>query len=696
MINVPIIHIAIPLIYVQMILLILLSFASIIFLFVTAVLLLDGVYRKNAQQYPKHFLWDFLVPIILLITPSILVISITKDHITLMEKFIIIICIHGFILVPLMNIWSQHRKWDSVNDVAADSWSHPRIFLRIAIAIIYPALFGFYYTILRYLRMGQTVDISQVLNLLDLESILSYIILSLFIWSFISIWARLLIWKILDLRQWLWKEFVILVTLINIFLLKFNVYFKIMDSLYKISYIWISYFIHDPIIYPKWPRSYFRNILFRIYRYPIILYVMIAFCCISEIFYFNWKFFYMLYFIMILLLLRPFIYFLNHFNGFENEWVQACCYADYINNYWNNPRYPERFWLSFYDIRQRLDNQPPISKSLDKHLKIKVHVIREDVVKNRQQIFNQAYTREKASRINFIKKGYHQWAQVRWVHTFKIIPVAEPIINKIWHPFTPYFAKTFYDYIALINNDWGHYKTIQQLEKKQKIPFPDNLYKNFPTVKTKTVSQALEENLITNFQSSKEFNIAIQTYNKHVKLDTAGQAEPDISYDMRNNTAFIDKRNHGLDQKSTQTPREIASNMFSNVSIDQYDQILTSFNQFLQLNFSNIEPNKMRLMQEGLINLKNSAHDFSKHQIVFAKIVHLYPDKGIPPLRLPHNFALTDLNDKSLDLLLKSNTKMKRVSDLLYIRKVSRHDDKQVLAIFEDSEMQRILAGNEI
>lgn len=189
----------------------------------------------------------------------------------------------------------------------------------------------------------------------------------------------------------------------------------------------------------------------------------------------------------------------------------------------------------------------------------------------------------------------------------------------------------------------------------------------------------------------------VQTYKKHLKLDTAAQAEPDLSFDMSKNTMFLHKRNHGLDQKSTQAPRALASNMFSNVSLDQYDQILTDFNKVLHMTFYDIAPNEMHLMKQGLIHLKNTAHDFKQHQIAFASIVHLYPNNGIPPLRLPHNFALADLTDDSIVLLSKSNIKLNRISDLLYIRKVSRHDTKQAHVLydeFENSEIQRILAEN--
>lgn len=54
------------------------------------------------------------------------------------------------------------------------------------------------------------------------------------------------------------------------------------------------------------------------------------------------------------------------------------------------------------------------------------------MIKNNHQILNEAY-RENSSRISRIKKGYHQWAQVRWVHTSKSITTAESVLNKFWH-----------------------------------------------------------------------------------------------------------------------------------------------------------------------------------------------------------------------------------------------------------------------
>jgi hypothetical protein len=657
-------------IYFQLFLGIVLLIAIIIFSFVLVGLLLDRVYQKEVKQYPKHFLWDTLAPIIILIAPSILVLSIKNETFTLMNKFLLLISIHGFILIPIMYLWSKHRKWTLITDIPLHFWNDPSIYLRLSIALIYPALFGLYYTILRYLRLGQTIDIYQAFDYFNMQNSLPYIVLSIFIWPFLSIWIKIVLWKLLSIRFVLWEEFILLINSIHISMLKYTIYFYIMEILYKISYIWISYFIHDSIVYPKWPRNLFRNTLFTVYRYPSIIYFILILGCLLEIAYFKGKLFYMLYIAMVLLLIRPFIYFLNHFNGEGNQWVQACCYSDYIEGHWDKPRYSERFWQSFPDIRIRLNNLPVISDTLKEHIEMRINFVRDRVRRNRLNILNRSYklsTRKNISKMHLIRVGYHQWAQIRWVHTSKVTSAIEPVVSKIWHPFTPYYARNFFDYVALINNDWSHYQTIQQLEKKQRIVLPENLYKNFPTIKTKTIAQALEENLITNFHPSLQYKINVQTYKKYLRLDTAAQAEPDLSFDMSKNNMFLDKRNHGLDQKSTQAPRALASNMFSNVSLDQYDQILDDFNKFLNITFYDIAPNKMHLMQQGLIHLKNTAHNFAQHQVAFASIVHLYPNNGIPPLRLPHNFALADLTDECVALLAKSNIKLRRISDLLYM-----------------------------
>jgi len=699
MINVPIIHIAIPLIYVQIILLILLSIASIIFLFVVGVLLLDGIYRREASQYPKHFLWDTLAPIIMLILPSILVLTIANEKISLIEKFLFIICIHGFILIPLMNTWSKNRKWPLMTDL---SMNNPRIYLRLSIALMYPALFGIYYTSLRYLRLGHCINIYDLIKELSLLSYIPYVVLGILTWPFISIWIRLIFWKLLDLRLWLWEEFISLITFLHISLLKYNLYFKIMEILYKLSYIWISYFIYDSYIYKKWPQSHFRWVMYKIYSFPILYFVLLAIICFVELIYFNGTLYYTLYVILISLMLRPIAYFLSHFNGPENTWIQSCCYSDYLENRWDKPRYPDKFWLSFNDLRQHFKNQPDISNNFEYQIRKIISHFQKKVKKNRLLIINRAYklsSRSQTRRIHLLKTGYHQWTQVRWVHT-TTTNIIVPATKKIWHPFTSFFARNVYDLGALLNNDWSHYQTIQQVERKYRFVTPENLYRNFPTKmpsnKGSNIAQLTEQNVLTNFSESVKEGVKVNTYHKTIVANTFSQSQYDMSYDMKK-ANFTDKRIHGMDQKSSQNPREVNSNMLSGVSIDQYDTILTNFYRSLKTQYaSSYSMDQFHILQVGLNSLKDTSEDFGKHQLAWASILHHFPNNSIPPLRLPHNFALRDLTRESLDLLRKSEIRMEKISNLLHVRKVSTKDYKQAIALFEDTEIQRILAGNEI
>lgn len=48
-------------------------------------IVLDGLYQKDVNQRPKHFLWDFLVSVVVLIVPSILVFTVRKDYLSIFD-----------------------------------------------------------------------------------------------------------------------------------------------------------------------------------------------------------------------------------------------------------------------------------------------------------------------------------------------------------------------------------------------------------------------------------------------------------------------------------------------------------------------------------------------------------------------------------------------------------------------------------
>jgi hypothetical protein len=179
---------------------------------------------------------------------------------------------------------------------------------------------------------------------------------------------------------------------------------------------------------------------------------------------------------------------------------------------------------------------------------------------------------------------------LRWVHS-KVITTT----TSKWHQLTSYFAKNIFDKLAVINNHWSHYHTIEQLESKKKIltKYSDlNIYENFSFPKPTNLNQAIkiskimEHNLLTNFNElKKKYKCTLKNYEKNsiTTIDSSGQKEPDIVIDATNATVS-DNRIHGMDQKSTQSTNAAASKIYSAMSTEIFERTLDLFYQELHFN----------------------------------------------------------------------------------------------------------------
>lgn len=100
-------------------------------------------------------------------------------------------------------------------------------------------------------------------------------------------------------------------------------------------------------------------------------------------------------------------------------------------------------------------------------------------------------------------------------------------------------------------------------------------------------------------------------------------------------------------------------------------------------------------IQDVLEQLKSTIDDFTKHQMLWAKNLHLFPDDHIPPLKLPQNFSYAQLTPEALNKIRESEIRMKLVSDYLYAKKVPQINHgtfpKEALNLFEESYIQTIL-----
>jgi len=87
------------------------------------------------------------------------------------------------------------------------------------------------------------------------------------------------------------------------------------------------------------------------------------------------------------------------------------------------------------------------------------------------------------------------------------------------------------------------------------------------------------------------------------------------------------------------------------MTVDEYQKIITSFQQLLFNNvpLSSDHQFKIRL---GLQQLIDSCDDLELHQSIWAKIVYLFPNQYIPPLRVPKNFSIYDFDQKTMEQYL--------------------------------------------
>lgn len=125
-----------------MFLIIVLLFIGVFFMiFIFVVLFLDSLYRPNISQYPFNIFLDRIIPLILIISPTLLILLLNPNNISWLQKFSYIILIHIIILIPVMHYWSHLRRWNNKEDYFIYySWTHPRLYKDITITLIYPAI----------------------------------------------------------------------------------------------------------------------------------------------------------------------------------------------------------------------------------------------------------------------------------------------------------------------------------------------------------------------------------------------------------------------------------------------------------------------------------------------------------------------------------------------------------------------------
>ena len=664
-----------------------LTLLLISFAIYTMKLLFNKISNPEGQQNSFNIFFDRILPVAIIIMVPLLILFTKQNVVT---NLTLLIILHLIVTIPLMHFWAHVRKWNiNTNEVIKIvAWNHPSIYKKMTIGLLYPLIWVLYFNILRYLRLGKVTHINDIF----ISSIFlnDYFWITLFLSLFYSIWIRLIWWRILDIRNHLWLEVYTLILSLHLALLKYDLYFKLMDKIYKIAFAWRSFLERD--LYVHAPGNTFQFITL-FYKYPFILTVFIILIVLFELIASQG----ILYYSYFVLFIYPILYIISSFliNFYnKSQWKSLVCVSDYLNRRFLNPRYPYYFWAIFDDNELRFNFNWEFNdlESMAIELLKKTHY---DTPWSKRIFTLCERIEQNPKRYNYCKRlriSYHaQNSGIRWVHTTKLTTSV-----GVFHKATAYFARSPWDFAALINNSWSHYSVILKTESllTTRFIYPTNnlIYSTFN--KTYNLPDRfcdfVENNTLTNFSTLYDLNVTISPFLNQT-LDSRTQAKPDVVLDFSKSEHFEDKRVHGMDLKVVKNPGIAKSTILSDISVIKYQLILDNLSTTMQSSSTNS-------VKQALNALKKTSYDLKEHQIVWANNLHLFPSTFIPPLRVPNNFSAQDLHPEFLQKLALANVRMQKVSDYLFFKNIppTIQDSlpESALDLFNDSFIQQIFKDN--
>jgi hypothetical protein len=674
--------------------LILFCVTGLMLLGIISVMLLDKIYRPNIPQYPFNLWLDRVIPFIFLLSPSICILILHPFE-AWFTRLVLLILIHIIIIIPLFHYWAKYRRWNDIEDkFTYKAWNHPRIYKHIAIASIYPLLWGIYFSTSRYLRLGSTVNVYDQLSKIDIDTLVFLIIFFIYI----SIYVFILLYKIATLRRYLWDELYVLLYSIHIVLLCFYPYFRIMELIFKFSYMLYALIsINGPVYLRKAKETFYttesksRYITNYLYYHPGWFTIMFFVSLLIEII-FSGQLYYGIYTLFLYPLIRGILSCLFCYSF--TDFVFDCCFSDYIYRHWDNPHYPNRFWIYFQDAEYYFDfehefNQLEadiISKEINKYkFKLRKKV---SLLDHQSHLDMRVNMRAKLIKYQYpfrirLAAAYVNSYGIRWTHTQAVK----------YHSCTALFARTVFDKMVLGNSCWHHVELIQRLKGKETTP--PYMYLDFGQrykFKRYHLIGVHEDNIPSGFRPLIEQGVIVEPYEEthYMPPSHKSQNNPDTTFIFANSN-FRDKRTHFLDQKTSAHPGLGRSLMLSEITVDRYQSTLNRFPR--ELRKLDLYTDEIKI---ALNELKDSYFDFKQHQLVWAKNLHLFPSNYIPPLKLPQNFSYSEFTPEALREIKISEMRMKRISDYLYFKKVpqTKHGTfpKEALDLMNDSQLQRILS----
>jgi hypothetical protein len=290
------------------------------------------------KEIPWTFFKDRLLPLLLLFMPifGIFIFSVW------LHKLIFLLGLHIFCVIPLLTFWNKYRGLPDINQ-ESNSWKHSQVYIHIALAMLYPLIFVLYFSIIRYLRLGETFDIRNFPIMLDLD----LIIFSIFLLPLILYWILVVYIIIRKLRTDLWAYTASISYSIHVKMLTYQDYFFIMEKIFKLAFL-----NHDVISLSCGATTYdsknvfwFRKVLSYIYYHPFILTIIFISSLCIELILNKGVMYYGIYTLFYYPLIYSIMHFLNMFGS--TNFIQDVCMSDYINLRVDSLRYSEKFWIYF-------------------------------------------------------------------------------------------------------------------------------------------------------------------------------------------------------------------------------------------------------------------------------------------------------------------------------------------------------------
>ena len=497
--------------WILLIIVIIALLAILFIIFMSLLLFLDSVYRPNIPQYPFNFILDRVVPAIAIISPSIIILFLYPFQ-TWFARLTLLVVIHSFVLTPIFHYWSKLRNWYNQNHISYNSWNHPRLYFHITLAIIYPLLWGIFFSLSRFLRLGITYDVWYYIKLMPQD-----IILILFILPYTLTWILIIIFFMSKMRQYLWYECSTLLYSIHIYLLHYYFYFKFMELLYKTSFFFTCILTLN-ITYKNKITKLQRITNYLYYHPKWITFIVLSFILFETIF--TKKLYYGVYIIFIYTSIYKII---SCFFAYgQLDFVFDCCYSDYcfLTDKNLTLRYPQRFWTYFQDAEHYYGFQYDYTQKQWDILKKEMEkpkaqwILRKKVSQDiHQDYLNLRIFKRSNSNFNLRMAAYYlHLNRVRWTHT-------ERLVNSTlkYHSCTAFFVKKIFDNIVLLNNSWGNLNHIQAARViTPTIIF--NMYKPFNSTfvhKRKDFIGIQEENIPSNFIPLIEKGVVVEPYDQH-------------------------------------------------------------------------------------------------------------------------------------------------------------------------------------